>query len=167
MEINVRKILNRETSIIPFDMDYNVGIDKLFEDVGMIEPSQLHATGKIERINSILFLEMTISGEFTFNCYRCFKKTSINFNSELKKTLTTNDSENLSEIVLVDDIINIKDVIKEEIIIKLPSQILCTEDCKGICQICGINLNEESCDCKKESINSGFEVLKDFFSDDE
>jgi len=167
MEINVRKILNHEVSIIPFDMDYNIGIDKQFEDIGMIEPSLLHVTGKIEGINSILFLEMTISGEFTFNCYRCFKKTSMNFNNDLKKTLITEDSENLSEIALVNDIVNIKDVIKEEIIIKLPSQILCKEDCKGICQICGINLNEESCDCEKESINSGFEVLKDFFSDDE
>lgn len=55
---------------------------------------------------------------------------------------------------------------EQEIILNLPTRVLCKPDCKGLCNICGTNLNEKSCDCDKlrtsENItpNNPFGVLK-------
>lgn len=38
-------------------------------------------------------------------------------------------------------------LIDNEILLNWPMKILCNEDCKGICKVCGKNLNEGSCDC--------------------
>lgn len=42
---------------------------------------------------------------------------------------------------------------------------LCKEDCKGLCQKCGCDLNERECDCKNEEIDPRLEKLKEFFKD--
>ena len=55
---------------------------------------------------------------------------------------------------------------EQEIILNLPTRVLCKEDCKGLCSICGTNLNEKSCDCEKSqnfentTLNNPFSVLK-------
>lgn len=42
---------------------------------------------------------------------------------------------------------NLGDLIREQVILAIPMQPLCAEDCKGLCQTCGKNLNEEDCGC--------------------
>ncbi|MBO5857065.1 MAG: DUF177 domain-containing protein, partial [Clostridia bacterium] len=39
--------------------------------------------------------------------------------------------------------------IEEDVNLELPTKFLCDEDCKGICTMCGNNLNIDQCDCKK------------------
>lgn len=42
---------------------------------------------------------------------------------------------------------NLGDLIREQVILAIPMQPLCNEDCKGLCQNCGKNLNEGDCGC--------------------
>jgi len=46
--------------------------------------------------------------------------------------------------------VNIAPRIRDEIILAIPAHPLCIEDCKGLCPICGINLNKENCEHSKE-----------------
>ncbi|MCD8187633.1 MAG: DUF177 domain-containing protein [Ruminococcus sp.] len=32
-------------------------------------------------------------------------------------------------------------------LLQLPTKYLCKEDCKGLCMVCGCDLNESECDC--------------------
>ena len=52
--------------------------------------------------------------------------------------------------------------IREEFVLSFPTKHLCHEDCKGLCQDCGADLNVEECKCKKEkAVNSVWaEALK-------
>ena len=47
--------------------------------------------------------------------------------------------------------LDISDDIREDILIALPTKYLCSEECKGLCTLCGKNLNNEECDCKAET----------------
>lgn len=49
--------------------------------------------------------------------------------------------------------------IYESLIVNIPMQILCAEDCRGLCPECGINLNSEKCSCSNET-DSRWEDLK-------
>ncbi len=53
----------------------------------------------------------------------------------------------------------------ESIIVNVPMKPLCREDCKGLCPVCGANLNFESCNCKIDNSKkeSPFKVLS-FYS---
>jgi uncharacterized protein len=44
--------------------------------------------------------------------------------------------------------------IREAIMLSQPIMQLCKEDCQGLCPVCGINLNSQSCSCKKEKVGA-------------
>lgn len=51
---------------------------------------------------------------------------------------------------VAEEIVDITDEIREEILLALPSRFKCKEDCRGLCPGCGADLNEEKCSCKKK-----------------
>ena len=56
--------------------------------------------------------------------------------------------------------IELKDVLREQILLALPMQRLCREDCKGICPQCGKNRNEGGCECVPEAGEPRWEGLR-------
>ncbi len=65
-------------------------------------------------------------------------------------------SSDLEIVVLDEPVIDIKDVLRQQVLLQLPEKKTCSRDCKGICCYCGINLNEASCDCKLTNHSSSF-----------
>ncbi len=57
----------------------------------------------------------------------------------------------------IPEVIDITEKILEEIMIKMPAYPICDEDCEGICQGCGVNLNEEYCECSNEASDEEIE----------
>ncbi|AKU91248.1 YceD family protein [Vulgatibacter incomptus] len=43
--------------------------------------------------------------------------------------------------------IDLAPIVREQILLALPMDSLCRDDCKGLCQVCGLNLNEGACSC--------------------
>ena len=42
----------------------------------------------------------------------------------------------------------LEDILREQVLLALPMQRVCSEACKGICPVCGKNRNETECDCQ-------------------
>ena len=55
--------------------------------------------------------------------------------------------------------IDLKEAVREQILLNMPNKVLCKDDCLGLCPDCGINLNKESCDCGENKINPKFAAL--------
>jgi uncharacterized protein len=51
--------------------------------------------------------------------------------------------------------------IREALVLAVPVKPLCREDCLGLCPICGVNHNEQTCDCKVEKADSRWDGLRD------
>ena len=60
------------------------------------------------------------------------------------------DEENDDIILLEDGCVDLGDLAKTMFILEMDTKTLCSEDCKGICPGCGVDLNQGSCTCKKE-----------------
>lgn len=54
--------------------------------------------------------------------------------------------------------------VREAMILTLPIKPLCQEDCKGLCQFCGTNLNEKTCNCVRETVDPRWNKLKELLS---
>ena len=63
------------------------------------------------------------------------------------------------------DVLDIRDVVMNNIYLALPLKVLCKEDCKGLCQDCGKNLNEGQCNCTHEEVDPRLSALKDMFKE--
>ena len=78
------------------------------------------------------------------------------------------------ELIGEDRVVDLLGPIYDAVIIDTPYVVLCDPDCKGLCPVCGANLNREQCECaaraaEEAAIDAGnpFSVLKDMTFDDE
>ena len=51
---------------------------------------------------------------------------------------------------------------REQFYLALPMKPLCRDDCRGLCSMCGANLNRSTCDCKHDFADPRFAALKEF-----
>ena len=54
----------------------------------------------------------------------------------------------------------LEDILREQVLLALPMQRVCSEACKGICPVCGRNRNETACDCRVESADDRWGALR-------
>jgi uncharacterized protein len=57
--------------------------------------------------------------------------------------------------------VDLDELVREQILLALPSRHLCREDCKGLCQQCGANLNAGHCSCEQGEIDPRWAALAD------
>jgi len=111
---------------------------------------------------------------FLLSCDRCLTDMEETIQVEFEKDICGPSfvSENADEDKLyeMDDNfmegynLNIEHLIYSEIIVKWPIKILCMEECKGICKICGQNLNEGTCTCDDFVPDPRLASIKDIFN---
>lgn len=56
--------------------------------------------------------------------------------------------------------LELADLLKEQVMLSLPMQRVCREDCKGICPVCGGNRNENPCTCAAKPVDDRWGPLK-------
>lgn len=115
----------------------------------------------------------TIAFAADIDCARCLKPVpkSFLFNFDVSfvspEDFATSrekelSGEELSTDVLPDGRIDVNDVVREQILLNLPEQVLCTEECKGLCPKCGADRNLINCNCEETETDPRWSALKNF-----
>ncbi|WP_160690278.1 DUF177 domain-containing protein [Clostridium sp. C2-6-12] len=130
--------------------------------------SSCSVVGKISADNDILILTAEVKVDLEMICSRCLDTFIYPIDIDIEERFTTNSkSEDEEAIVVFDDVLDITEVVETIIISTLPIKRVCKDDCKGLCQECGCNLNFNTCSCNKEDVDIRFEALKGFFDNKE
>jgi len=130
-------------------------------------------SGLATRVGDTVTLGLKVQTSIEIQCGRCLEPLIIPVNSEFKYTLTpAPETIEEHEIELsVDEVnlgyyqedeIDLEPIVLEQIVLQIPIKPLCREECKGLCPRCGADLNVESCDCRADSGDLRFSVLKNF-----
>ena len=112
-----------------------------------------------------------IEGYLKVCCHRCLKPFPLFLNEAVdiylveKERMPKEGEKELEPDETVyeffdGEVIEVDHLVAEQIFLALPVKVLCGEECKGICQGCGANLNEEACRCRTDQGHSPFEKLK-------
>lgn len=102
-------------------------------------------------------------------CGRCLEEVNLPFDISMSKELDFNDSDadrikDLDELNYIDGYnLDLDLLIFDEILIGFPLQVLCSPDCKGICTVCGKNLNKGTCECDTFVGDPRMSVIQDIF----
>lgn len=159
MFIELEPIFNNIGASVPFDYEMDMSDEEFWAG----KPFQKAVRVKGEAVNraGIVCIEARATVEVFTDCDRCASSIDRVFDIPVLHTLVTslNDEEN-DELILVEDMhFELDPLVREDIFLTLPNKILCKEDCKGVCQFCGANLNEGQCSCKKP-VDPRLEALK-------
>lgn len=126
----------------------------------------------ITKTSGTVFIKGLFSAFINICCSRCLENTKVKIGSDFAYTLLPAKAEKREELELKPeelevsyyqgDFIDLTPIICEQIILQIPIKVLCRDECKGLCQQCGVNLNVTSCNCKTGFRDSRLAVLKNF-----
>jgi uncharacterized protein len=120
--------------------------------------------------NRTVMIEGGTNISLTLFCSRCLKEIpypmDINFQREVDFNLSEEErAEGLDETnYIIGYNLDVDTLIYDEILIDFPMRLLCSEDCKGLCKNCGMNLNEKTCDCDTTVLDPRMSVIRDIFN---
>jgi uncharacterized protein len=126
----------------------------------------------ITKTSGTVFIKGSFYGLIDICCSRCLDNSKLSIGSDFAYTLIPAKAEKSEDMELKPeeleisiyqgDFIDLTSIICEQIILQIPIKVLCSEECKGLCQHCGTNLNNASCNCSLNVIDSRMAVLKNF-----
>lgn len=160
----------------------------LKDDFRVVGPAEV--VGTIRRDGTAVILDARVTSVIEVTCSRCLEPFSVPVYADVKtrfvlpadfarvtaetaavdgglKGSVDGEGEepagNEDEMGLAeyrDDQIDLREVVREQLYLALPMKPLCQEDCKGLCPVCGVNRNRETCTCQQEWVDPRMAALK-------
>jgi uncharacterized protein len=105
----------------------------------------------LESFDGGVMVTGTVSAPWVGVCRRCTAPVEGRLHISIKERYCDppprGEPEDEEAYPIEDDVIDLGPMVHEAILGELPLAPLCREDCRGLCSLCGIDRNEESCDC--------------------
>ncbi len=163
MVLDISKLLTGDGSSLDISCDVSLGSLE-FNGQNISFTSPMHLQGDIKNINGMLYLVLSCTVSYVYQCSRCLApaESKLDFNIKEVFSKTELENENDDVIILSSNEIDLKEIAEQSFFCALPIAGLCKDDCKGLCPVCGCNLNTESCNCEKDDIDPRLSALKDF-----
>ena len=142
-------------------------------DIDALNPGITHVEGELLFVRTPRGILVTGKARMTINqmCRRCLEpiETPIEFEIEEEfipsidietgATLPITDEDEPELIIDEHHMLDMSEVLRQYVLVASISPGLCREDCKGLCMVCGKNLNLETCNCRTEEIDTRMSVL--------
>ncbi len=173
MRVNIDEIkeagLDRRWDVTQAQRDEMVAGDR----AGYRARGPAHVEARLEKLGRRVRVEGGVTAGLTGACKRCLAPLSVDVPVEFDLTLVPADErggdEDLAEIepgdrgskggsFSADDaeeetytgkVIDLDPIVREQILLELPEYPVCDEQCKGLCPVCGANLNDRECGCDR------------------
>ena len=108
-------------------------------------------------------------------CARCLESARLDVAADIEEAYIRDRNGDLDQQRSDDEqytysghCIDLTDAVRSALLLELPSRILCKEDCRGLCPICGVNLNNTTCSCQKDPARRNpFSALAELLNEDE
>ena len=146
-------------------VDFSVSLDLSDLEFGSCAPLKAPVTceGTVRNTAGVLMTKGTIHAHLDAVCDRCGEDYEDDIEYPLDVVLVTEladeDHEDEGIFPLDGNFADMDEIIRTVFILNMDTKFLCSDDCLGLCCGCGVNLNRETCRCKKE-IDPRFAALQ-------
>ena len=151
MLIDLREIIGVPGGRVPFQYEPDLS-DAAYGSVVRIEtPSR--AAGDVVNRAGVLTFSANVDAICICVCARCLKEFSHPVHQRITANLTEGgvSGGDPDGYFLQGDKVDAGEIIHTEFVLNLDQRFMCSEDCAGLCEICGADRNDGPCSCKKET----------------
>lgn len=151
MKLNLREIIEVPGASLPFSCEPDT--DRLDFPFIVRYLSAPRASGVVKNTAGLLTLKGELQADMVCVCDRCMGEYECSKILPLDVTLAADmeDDESADVFPLDADELDLSDLLETCFILDMEAKHLCREDCKGLCERCGANLNLGPCGCGKET----------------
>ena len=133
-------------------------------ELTLAEPLDVDLTAR--EVGEGVFVRGRLRTTVRLPCRRCLSSVEQPVDDTvdlLYMTLDAEDEEAEGEVYPLPargDELDLRDAVREQLLLRAPEFALCREECRGICATCGVDLNAGDCDCVPEQAPSPWDALK-------
>jgi DUF177 domain-containing protein len=128
-------------------------------------------SGEIRQKERCVRVKGRVVAKLQIECDRCLKPVELPVDSEFKLEYVTPEEyltqqavelnvQDLDLSILDGEAIDIDELVTEELLLAVPDHLLCSENCKGICPVCGVDRNSVACECQTVETDPRWAGLK-------
>ncbi|MBQ8203274.1 MAG: DUF177 domain-containing protein [Clostridia bacterium] len=153
MILDLKSIFAAEGSAKQIDYEFDMS-DTEFSGVFPLK-TPVSVSGRVSNSAGVVSLLLDIRYVYSAPCDRCGEFAERGHNVILDKMLAVSiEGEDSDTIITVPNMkLDVDELVYSEVVLDIPYKHLCNEECKGICSVCGKNLNREKCTCEKKEID--------------
>ena len=140
------------------------------ERVRLLEPPEI--SGQIKRTGPEVLVTGRLATRAEVDCDRCLKSVEIPVRAEFSlRYVSAGDYDSIATAELEEndlalsvfdgESIDIDEIVREQVLLTVPTRSLCREDCKGFCPVCGGDRNLKECGCQSEETDPRWAGLKE------
>jgi uncharacterized protein len=167
MKYDLTQLISQKLREIEVNTTFTFAEDDELSNSDSFKVAPVMVTGTIKPRGRDFHLNISYSSEWEFFCGRCLEKTKYVVQGEIKRSIVKDGNDGDDDYVVVESsVIDLYDVIYNDIVLNLPGQVVCDNECKGLCPDCGVNLNEGACECSSEEVDPRLAKLKNLFTHD-
>ena len=105
-------------------------------------------------------------------CARCLAATETSVEAEVEEAFIRDKGEEREadddQYMYSGHVLELDEAVRTALLLEMPSRVLCKEDCRGLCDQCGANLNINECSCQKDLTHRNpFSALASLLNEDE
>jgi uncharacterized protein len=163
----------REYTEFPASVDREVeAVNEDYEINGIEFVDLMHLVLTIQKVGDEYLCQGEVVVKTEQECSRCLNPFETDLSGELNFVLITEKGKSVmardkgADVILFNPakpVVELNEVIRQALMLSIPMKPLCSDDCLGICPNCGVNLNEQTCNCVTEDIDDRWEGLKDLY----
>jgi uncharacterized protein len=142
------------------------------EDAVFLKPVRVEL--KVSKIEDQVRIKGGLSTLLRFTCSRCLTPFEFPVDSKFDLVYLPEELEDLKEELEEEDVntlfysapqLDLREVVLEQLNLTFPLRPLCTEDCPGICPVCGVVVRDGACSCAVAGADPRLESLKSLMKD--
>ena len=129
------------------EFDYCIEASELSGIKGVSFSSPISVKGRIFNKAGVVYLKYNLSFSLNAECDRCLKELDIPYSFDCDHIVVSSVSGDSDEYIVADgESIELNEIAVTDMLLQIPTKILCRDDCKGLCMVCGCDLNEGDCE---------------------
>ena len=140
------------------------GLDFSGVELGGAKPfcAPVEVEARLKSFAGSVAMEERVSFRLTMPCDRCAAVFTRDYAQSYAHTLVreTQGEEDGQLVLVPEEKLDLQELVLEDLLLDMPGQFLCKEDCKGLCHLCGKDLNEGPCTCGEPATDPRLEVLR-------
>lgn len=144
IRINIGYFLNQANG---YFRDFHVEFPEIFiePDLNVLE---LKCDYRFTRNHEGLLLQADLSGKIEAQCTRCLDVMLVPVNTHFEELymFAQRSQEEYDLVVPEDGYIDLAEPFRDYLLLEIPMNHVCSPDCKGVCIVCGQNLNKGTCE---------------------
>jgi len=150
------------------EFEFNFTQLKLPDDLVLVD---VQGTIAVSVTEDGVVLDGSIKALTQLSCSRClddyWQPLNINFTEMFCYHPVEDSGEDLEQLLPADGSIDLTPIIRDYAVLDIPISQICKPECKGLCAVCGTNLNDEDCGHRQESIDPRLAGLKELLNEKE